>query len=76
MCRIYKITMCPNTERTIRGYICHQLMHVDTPVIMEPTELTTMNKDLDVAPMLLQYQDKHLTPMEKQYICFSVCMVL
>ena len=54
-----KITMRPNTERTIRGYICHQLMHVDTPVIMEPTELTTMNKDLDVAPMLLQYQYKY-----------------
>mgnify|MGYP003691561463 CR=1 FL=1 len=51
-------------------------MHVDTPVIMEPTELTTMNKDLDVAPMLLQYQDKHLTPMEKHNICFTVCMVL
>lgn len=46
------ITLSPNTKRTIRGYICQHVLYTDTPVILQPTELTTMNMDLDIAPML------------------------
>lgn len=58
MCRIKSIILSPNTERTIRGYICQQVLYTDTPVILQPTELTTMNKDLDIAPMLFHYKYK------------------
>lgn len=51
-------TLSPNTERTIRGYICQQVLYTDTPVILQPTELTTINKDLNIAPMLLHYKYK------------------
>lgn len=40
-------TMSHNTERTIHGNICQQVLYTDTPDIMKPTKLTTMNKDLD-----------------------------
>lgn len=52
------ITLSPNTKRTIRGNICQQVLYTDTPVILQPTELTTMNKDLDIAPMLFYYKYK------------------
>lgn len=58
MCRIKSIILSPNTDRTIRGYICQQVLYTDTPVILQPTELTTMNKDLDIAPMLFHYKYK------------------
>lgn len=50
------ITLSPNTERTILGYISQQVLYTDTSVILQPTDLTTMKKDLNKAPMLLHYK--------------------
>lgn len=48
--------MSPNTERTIPGYISQQVLYTDTSLILQPTDLTTMKKDLNKAPMLLHYK--------------------